>query len=311
MKAFVLAAGFGERLRPITDDMPKALIPVLNLPSICYALFLLKEAGITDAVCNLHYRGEQIVDYLRSKKNFGMDLTFSHEEKILGTGGGLKKCQDYFDEDFILINTDIILDVDLDSLIEVHRRSAHPATLLLHDTDKADQIGPVEVDGDRVKGFQGRSADEPVSSLIYTGAAMLSTKVFDYLTLTFSSVVNTAFEGLISDLSLGHTVHRGFWYDIGNMTDYWETNIRHHRDVLGLKARIEDVLGESPHLISSQSRIASSAVVKKSVIARDAKIGSGVRVEESVILPGSVVKRDTAVRRSVTYPGGVIVMSEN
>jgi mannose-1-phosphate guanylyltransferase len=124
VKGFILAAGYGERLRPLTDDCAKALVPVLNIPSICYSLFLLKEAGVRDVVCNLHHEGDGIVRFFEENDFFGLTIEFSEEDTILGTGGGLKKCEALLgDDDFVLINSDIVMDADLRILIDRHRES--------------------------------------------------------------------------------------------------------------------------------------------------------------------------------------------
>ena len=124
MKGFIFAAGLGERLRPLTENTPKSLLPVLNLPSVCYAVYLLKEAGIDHIICNLHYRYADIINFFKTYNNFGLHIEFSTEESILGTGGGFKKCEDIIgDEEVLLINADIIIDLDPVSLIKCHHEN--------------------------------------------------------------------------------------------------------------------------------------------------------------------------------------------
>src|SRR3954469_4313488 len=114
MKAMVLAAGQGTRLRPLTDRVPKALVPVAGRPMIEYPLLLLKHYGIHEIVINLHHFGEQIEAYLGDGKRFGLQISYSKERQLLDTGGGLRKAKPFFkDETFLVINTDVLIDLPL------------------------------------------------------------------------------------------------------------------------------------------------------------------------------------------------------
>ena len=157
MKAFLLAAGFGERLRPLTDKTPKPLIPVSGIPSICYSLMLLKEAGITDVVCNIHYHPDRIMDFFKKNSNFGFNIDFSFEKEILGTGGGLKQCERYFnDDDFIVLNSDIITDLKLQDVIAGFKNTDSPGTVVLYNSINIEKT--VSIMGNHVKDFRDFSS---------------------------------------------------------------------------------------------------------------------------------------------------------
>ncbi|MEI6638381.1 MAG: sugar phosphate nucleotidyltransferase, partial [Chlorobium sp.] len=148
MKAFILAAGLGSRLRPLTSFMPKPLIPVLNVPSLFYTISLLKQAGISEIICNIHHHAEQIRGVIEKSHLPGVHITFSEEPTILGTGGGLKKCEKLIgDEEFILVNSDIITDIDFRELLRRHAASKRPGTLTLYATPEAASLGSVGVEG--------------------------------------------------------------------------------------------------------------------------------------------------------------------
>jgi mannose-1-phosphate guanylyltransferase len=311
VKGFILAAGYGERLRPITESMPKSMVPVLNLPSIVYAVFLLKEAGITHIVCNLHYKDRQIIDFFEAHDFFGLSVHFSMEEEILGTGGGLKKCEPLLgDETFVLINSDIVLDIHLGDVLEHHRRSSHPATLVLYQTERAERIGPVGVLEGRVVGFHNRGDSVEDAPLIYTGIAVLSPGIFPYLKRDFSSVVDTGYEGLIRHHSVGYTRYRGFWLDIGTLETFWQANVRHMSRVISLGNRFQDSLGMRPHTLSPLAKIDSTGTVKDSVVGAGARIGARAVVEHAVVFPGSTVQEDAVIRNAVVHPNGIIDISE-
>src|SRR3954466_14571451 len=122
MKAILLAAGLGTRLRPLTDNMPKPLLPVGDRPLIEYNLMLLKKYGITEVAINLHYHGEKIRECLKDGRDLGMKILYSEEPEILGTGGGIKKISHFLsDWDLLGINGGILVDIDLDKVVEFHR----------------------------------------------------------------------------------------------------------------------------------------------------------------------------------------------
>ncbi|PKL37594.1 MAG: nucleotidyl transferase [Spirochaetae bacterium HGW-Spirochaetae-1] len=205
MKAFLLAAGFGERLRPLTERVPKSLVPVAGIPVICYALAMLKEAGISDIMCNVHYRHEDVMDFFAGNDSFGMNVSFSIEDSILGTGGGLKKCQSWFGEDdFIIINSDIICDLELSRVITAHHEGHHPGTIVLYPW-KNDGPAPVAVQGDRVVDFKKALGSPVEPAWDYMGIALLSPMIFPYLSFEFSSVVYTGYTSLVTHHSLGYT----------------------------------------------------------------------------------------------------------
>lgn len=213
MKAFLLAAGFGERLRPLTERIPKPLIPVADIPSICYALFILKRSGVTDIVCNIHYLGDRVVEFFSDHDNFGFNIAFSKEDEILGTGGGLKKCEYFLDDDFVLINSDILIDLDLTAAIEHYQSEKLPGLVIVKEV--AGEQATVSVESSRVIDFKNSMNSGKAPLYDYTGAAVLSPEIFPFLETGFSSVVYTGYTGLIADKGLSYFVHHGTWIDIG------------------------------------------------------------------------------------------------
>ena len=133
MKAMIFAAGLGTRLKPLTDHMPKALVPVARRPMLEHVILKLKAAGFNELVINIHHFGEQILDFLRANQNFGLTIHISDERDcLLDTGGGIRKAEPFFrgNEPFLVHNVDILSDTDLKALYEYHRQSGNDATLL-------------------------------------------------------------------------------------------------------------------------------------------------------------------------------------
>ena len=134
MKALIFAAGLGTRLRPLTDQMPKALVPVAGVPLLQRVILKLKDAGFGDITINIHHRGQQIIDFLHAHQDFGLDIHISDERTLLlDTGGGILNARRFLDGDepFLVHNADILTDADLGALIDTHRRSGAEATLLV------------------------------------------------------------------------------------------------------------------------------------------------------------------------------------
>ena len=132
MKAMIFAAGLGTRLKPLTDHMPKALVPVAGKPMLEHVIGKLKAAGFNEIVINVHHFANQIIDFLKEKNNFGIQIWISDEtEELLDTGGGIKKAAHFFDEPFLVHNADILSNVDLRALYEHHLTSGNDATLLV------------------------------------------------------------------------------------------------------------------------------------------------------------------------------------
>ena len=132
MKAMIFAAGLGTRLKPFTDHMPKALVPVAGKPMLEHVINKLKSAGVDEIVINVHHFAQQIIDFLKEKDNFGIKIWISDEtEELLETGGGIKKAAPFFNEPFLVHNADILSNVDLRAMYDYHQTSGNDATLLV------------------------------------------------------------------------------------------------------------------------------------------------------------------------------------
>ena len=128
----IFAAGLGTRLKPLTDHMPKALVPVAGKPMLEHVIGKLKSAGFDEIVINVHHFAHQIIDFLKAKDNFGIQIWISDEsEELLDTGGGIKKAAPYFDEPFLVHNADILSKIDLKAMYNYHLTSSNDATLLV------------------------------------------------------------------------------------------------------------------------------------------------------------------------------------
>ena len=157
----ILAAGTGTRLKPLTDEMPKALAPVNGIPMLEHVIMKIKAAGFTSIIVNIHHFGEQIIDFLASKDNFGIDIQISDERNyLLDTGGGIKHASCYLDGDepFLVHNVDIFSDVDLQKMYRAHINSKSLATLLVSRRNTSRQL--LFDKDDRLCGWRNRETGE-------------------------------------------------------------------------------------------------------------------------------------------------------
>jgi aminoglycoside/choline kinase family phosphotransferase/choline kinase len=177
MKAMILAAGLGTRLRPLTDITPKPLLPVAGTPMIVWNVLLLKRHGIQEVVINLHHLGAMIPQALGDGSAFGMRIRYSHEPVILGTGGGIKQAEPYFHgEPVLILNGDTLFELDLGALMAFHRGRQAAATLVLRQDPEAARWGLVEVTdrGDvvRITG-RGREGSASTTGRMFAGIHIL------------------------------------------------------------------------------------------------------------------------------------------
>ena len=199
-KAMLFAAGRGERLRPLTDRTPKPLLPIGDKPLIDYSLSYLKRYGIEEVVINLWHLGKKIERHVGDGKKFGLRIFYSKEKELLGTGGGLKNAEKYFENEkaFITLNSDTLINCDLKELEEFHAAQQNPATLVV--TKWQEGYTRFNVDG---------------KDYLFTGLAVLSPVIFKNLTLKTTNLIT---QGVISNFSA--FVHEDFWQDIGTPQNY-------------------------------------------------------------------------------------------
>ena len=304
MNAFVLAAGFGTRLQPLTDSIPKPLVPVLNVPSLCYSLFLLKAAGIRKAIINIHHHPESLQRFFDQHDFGSLEIVLSEEREILGTGGGLKKCESLLDDgDFVLINSDIISDIDLTTMIAAHRRSGCGGTLALHETPMAAEIGQIGVRDGRVLDLRNQRGTGLLSPFIYTGTGVFTPEIFRHLKAEFSGIVETGFLGLVDNEGLASFEHRGLWQDIGTLPNFYRANLDDNLRILQLAERMKSAIGLFPGMISDDASISPDARVENSVVGANCAISAGAVVEHSVLLPGTVIEHGETLRNAIAAPG--------
>lgn len=220
MRAMILAAGKGTRLRPLTDATPKPLLEVAGRPMIAFPLKLVREAGIEAVVINLHHLGEQIRDTLGTGAQYGVHITYSAEDPILETGGGIAACREALgDEAFVVLNADTYLEIRLAEVIAFHESRRALVTMALRPDPDVARYGAIEIDEtQRVRRFLGHNAvpapgvSEPLTALMYAGVMVLEPRIFSFLPAGIYSITRDVFPRLLQagEAIYGY-VYSGYW----------------------------------------------------------------------------------------------------
>ncbi|MBI4516072.1 MAG: NDP-sugar synthase [Deltaproteobacteria bacterium] len=215
-RAMILAAGLGSRLRPLTEQIPKPLLDVAGRPLIAYPLLLVRSAGITEVLINLHYLGAQIRTALGDGSDYGVRITYSEEDPILDTGGAIKNAESFLRGDtFVILNADTIVDLDLPAMLAYHHGRGGIGTMLLRADPEVTRYGAIEVDADdRVRRFLGfpAAAAEPLTPLMYGGVWVFEPRLFDYLDAGVFSITKHSGPALLrSGEALYGYRYTGYW----------------------------------------------------------------------------------------------------
>lgn len=212
-RGMILSAGFGTRLKPLTNTVPKALTKVGGRPVIEYNIRLLKNAGIKEVVINLHHLGDKIRAYLGDGSRYGLKFFYSDEKEILGTGGGIRKAKEKFkDEPFVVLNCDMVSDINLKRPIGFHLKEKAVVTLVLRPLQAKEKYTPIAVEGNRIAAF-GRG------DMMYTGIQIISPAVLnDLLKNSFSNIVTDLYMPMLKEKKPIHAfIFDGFWDEIGTI----------------------------------------------------------------------------------------------
>ena len=228
MKAMILAAGFGTRLKPLTETIPKALVPVHGMPMLEFIIRKLKNCGVTEIVINLHHFPDQIKDFVRKNNSFDIHVEFSIEADILGTGGGIQKAASFLktSDPFVVHNVDILSTADLKTAIDFHRAGKNIATLVVKERkttrflliDEMNQIcGHEDVIRKRT-----RLRREPVGSvrrLGFCGIHVISPEIFNLMAREGRfSIIDTYLDLIEKGYSVGgYDITGNYWRDIGKV----------------------------------------------------------------------------------------------
>ena len=313
----VMAAGVGSRLDPLTQKIPKPLVPVLNKPVMDILLQKLKDYGVEKVIANTHYLAEQIQN--RYSKNSPVDIHFAyiHEETLSGTAGGVKKCEFFFDdvEDFIVVSADGLHDADLDKIVKSHKESGCIATMAISAVDHAEvcHFGVVVPTKEHyVSEFQEKpSIEEAKSNYINTGIYVFNKRIFDFIPKGEKyDFAKNVFPRL---LEAGEKINTyriySYWSDIGTIEQYIQSNI----DALNKKVLIKDPniirKYDSVYVIGENTKLPEDiSLLNNVVIGKNCTIGKNVKME-NVILWDNVTVADNVTLKNVVCANNTSINS--
>jgi NDP-sugar pyrophosphorylase family protein len=290
----VLAAGLGTRMRPLTNLRAKPAVPVMNRPLLHWTMDLLARNDVTDVMVNTHYLPRTVREAIGDGSAYGMRITYSHEPKILGTGGGPRKVRSFFgDEPFILVNGDMVFDFDLRGLVRRHEKAGARATLALRPNPDPRRYPPIRTAANgRVTSMPGVKRARPGTPSLFTGIHVVDPALLDRLPRGVSDTVRDLYAKLVDEgeIVLGVRM-RGPWFDIGSPALYLKTQ----------RALLARGFGgaEGGVLIDPSSDIHRGARVARSVIGPGCVIEDGARVSGSVLWDGVRVGAGARVTDSI------------
>ncbi len=297
---FILAAGLGERLRPVTSYIPKPLLPIVGKPVIQRVIEKLSTLPAGQIGINMHYKHEAIEDWISHSAHNECVVTF-RESQILGTGGGLKNAEGFLSgKRFLVHNSDILSDIDVEMLINAHCTSGNLATLAVHNFPRFNRL-LVDKDG-ILKGHMGSSAPFCGNGrlMAFTGIAVYNPEFLDFLPLGYSSVVNTWILALSSGERIGTIDFTGcYWSDIGTPSDYAAAIV--------YEMRAE---GETVYIHPSAKGCSSAGMDGYVVIEEGCRVGKRSTMRNCILLPGSRVEQGSSHCNCIIGPDFEIPLEE-
>jgi NDP-sugar pyrophosphorylase family protein len=310
----VLAAGLGLRMRPLTHIKAKPVLPVLNRPLVHWTLDLLAHHGVTQVVINLHHLNRTVVQAVGNGRAFGLQVTWSRERRILGTGGGPRRVRDFFgDEPFFLVNGDVVFDFDLTDLLNRHRAAGARATLaLVANPDPRRYSSVVTGAGGWVRSLAGLPRPARGQPSLFTGVHVLEAALLDRLPDAPSDIVRDLYARLVDE---GEDVlgvrTRGAWYDLGGPSLYLRSQLSMlssgfrglgRGPLIHPAARVHPRARVTRSVVGPQAVVEEGAEVAGSVLWDRVRVGAGARVRGSVLATGSRVERRGHVEGVMMVP---------
>jgi mannose-1-phosphate guanylyltransferase len=304
-QAFILAAGLGTRLRPLTDHRPKPLVPVCGVPMLAYALAACRAAGLTEVVVNAHWLAPQIEAWRGVHE--GVAVAVSTElPDVLGTGGGLRRVAAQLAPRFVVLNADVLCDVDLRALLAAVPDGG--AAMVLRPAADAARYGVVAADAtDTVVKLVEVAAASPVGEVRadthFTGVHAMDVATLARVPDGFQCIVRTAYRELVTERRVRALRHAGTWVDVGDAALYLAANLAvlrgQVRTPIDVRARAAQFHG-SDGWVGVPPKIDARGAVW---VGHGAQFESDVRVEDSVIGDGALVSAGARLTRCVVWDG--------
>src|SRR4051794_13933082 len=342
MKAVIMAGGGGTRLRPLTPNPPKPMLPLVNKPMMEHIVDLLAQHGFDEIVVTVAFMANAIRNYFGDGSEFGVNMVYATEESPLGTAGSVRNAMEHLTERFLVISGDVLTDVDLSAIVEFHERKKALATIGLVHVENPLEFGIVitHEDGSIERFLEKPTWGQVFSDTINTGIFVLEPEIFDFIpdgqAVDFSSEVFPAL--LDAGQPLYGAVAEGYWEDVGTLEAY----VRAHKDILDGKVEIDipgfrmehgiwlgegaeihpEAVVDGPAVIGENCRVERDARIGQyTVLGGNVRVRAGADLERVVIhdnaylgpgvrLRGTVVGRACDLRSGVRCEEGVVLGDE-
>ncbi len=308
MQGLILAGGFATRLRPLSCSKPKLLFPLVGIPLIDHMVNWFKDGGVRRVVLAVNHLSDKLKIEV-GERRLGSEIIFSVEESPLGTGGPIRLARKVLDhkEPFIVANGDIVSDIDLSSVLRLHRESGAVATVALVSVREPRAFGSAALDSKgRIVRFEEKSKTSAGRGWINAGIYVLNPSVIDMIpSKRHVSLEREVFPKLARSLKMQGWKHRGFWYDIGKIPDY----VRANRELLRkpgfdtYKRRGQTVAGVR---IIQPTHIGRGSILEKeaslgpyAILSESVKVDTGARVRDSIIFEETVIGENCVVEGSI------------
>jgi mannose-1-phosphate guanylyltransferase/phosphomannomutase len=307
MKAFVLAAGVGSRLRPLTSNIPKPMVPILDKPILYYTFSNLWKYGFTDACVNTYYLSDSITNYFE-KNRVDIRIEFSKEKTLLGTAGAIKKKEKFFDDTFVVMSGDGLSDVNLKKVLEFHKKKKSIATVVLKKVDSRFEYGLAITNksGEIRKFVEKPSWSSVFNDEVNTGIYVFEPEIFSYIPKdTFFDFSMDLFPLLMNKgKKISGCLMDEYWTDIGNIFEYKKGVF----DALDGKLQIDfGLINKSCKYISKTVKFDKSVKINGPCF-----IGDNVTIEEkSVIEPYSVISKNVKIGKNAVIGRTIIWENSN
>jgi NDP-sugar pyrophosphorylase family protein len=320
MKAMVLAAGEGTRLRPLTLALPKPMIPIANTPLLVRTLRLLAQQGFTEIALNLYHRPEAIRQALGNGESLGVHLHYSDETTLMGTAGGVKRMEPFLDETFLILYGDNLYHADFAPLIAFHRRRKAIATIATFTAPNPSACGLVITESDgRVTRFQEKPpADEVFTDQANAGVYILEPEIFYYIPAnTVYDFGKDVFPALLADNpnAMYALPLNGYLQDTGTLSAYRQAN----NDLIEGKAGpaepaihptaliAEDAVLQGKNMIGAGCRVGRRAVLRDTILWDNVTIGDGAEVTNAILGQGVTVGAGAEIEFGSILASGVTI----
>jgi mannose-1-phosphate guanylyltransferase len=307
----ILAAGEGTRLRPLTLSRPKPIVPVAGRPLLSYTLDLVKRLGAREVAINVFWRPDEIIEELGDGSQHDLEIHYSREPQILGTAGGVKRMASLFDDDFLVLYGDTFYDIEIDNLVDLHRREQADATIGVFTADDPSRCGIVEVErGGRVTGFVEKPAKGTErSTAANAGVYILSPGILEAIPEgTFCDFGRDVFPELV-DAGAGIFADyvEGYLSDTGTFDLYKRVNFQvagsAAEPIVGASCVIDHSARVGRSVLWDGCVVAPDAVIDDSILADGCRVGRGAHVLGSVLGDSVEIAEGAGVAGSVVWPG--------